>query len=231
MDEPVRGPDAGQRLDEAAHRSTGTWWMAMRNTRQGLQRSARRSRSRPPPAPPGAGASCTLPHAHAPRALSCWTPSPRPAGSRSPAVTPDPQVGAPARSAPHPHGPAGTCGTVSSGCSFQARCDPGAPGCLPGRFPDPPRFRSRRLPARQVIRRGRHRGVARVPRNQPLQPRHPPRQLRVLRLQLLRPWQSRSASRDQQLRPVTTAHTRPPPKDQQARGSRNELHPPRRVGP
>ena len=35
---------------------------------------------------------------------------------------------------------AGTAASVSSGCSFQARNAPGAPGCLPGlRFPRPPR--------------------------------------------------------------------------------------------
>jgi hypothetical protein len=50
-----------------------------------------------------------------------------------------PRSAAAARSAPHSHAPAGKCGTRSSRLADQARCDPGAPGCLPGLRPPLPR--------------------------------------------------------------------------------------------
>ena len=41
------------------------------------------------------------------------------------------------RSRPHGHEPSGNSATVSSGVCDQARCAPGAPGCLPGLRPLP----------------------------------------------------------------------------------------------
>lgn len=43
-----------------------------------------------------------------------------------------PRSAASARSAPHVHAPRGKRGTMRSGFSLQARCEPGDPGCLPG---------------------------------------------------------------------------------------------------
>jgi hypothetical protein len=94
------------------------------------------------PASAGGGASCTLPHAHATAWLSYCTVLAAASGTSITCRDPEiPRSAAPARSRPHAHGPAGNSGTVSSGPSRQARCAPGAPGCLPCRFPDPPRFR------------------------------------------------------------------------------------------
>jgi hypothetical protein len=95
-----------------------------------------------PPASAGGGASCTRPHAHATAWLSYCTVLAAASGTSITCRDPEiPRSAAPVRSRPHWHGPDGNSGTVSSGSSRQARCAPGAPGCFPGRFPDPPRFR------------------------------------------------------------------------------------------
>ena len=66
---------------------------------------------------------------------------------------------------------------------FQVRARRAA--LLPGlALPAAARLRPRRLLPRQVIPAGRHRGVPRVPRDQPFQPREPRLQLGVLGFQL-----------------------------------------------
>jgi hypothetical protein len=94
------------------------------------------------PASAGGSASCTRPQAHATAWLSYWTTCAAASGTSITCRDPEtPRSAASARSRPHPHGPAGNKARVSSGSSRQARRAPGAPGCFPGRFPDPPRFR------------------------------------------------------------------------------------------
>ena len=51
-----------------------------------------------------------------------------------------PRSSASARSRPHAQAPSGNSGFVLSGSSLQARCAPGAPGCLPCLFFPLPRF-------------------------------------------------------------------------------------------
>jgi hypothetical protein len=128
----------------SAHRSTGTWCATMRNTA-----SARAFRPQvtvpasPAPAAAGGAASRTRPQVQATACPSyCVTVAAASGTSMTCRDAVTPRSAAPARSRPHGQAPAGNSGTLSSGSARQARCDPGAPGCFPGRlFPFPRGFR------------------------------------------------------------------------------------------
>ena len=96
------------------------------------------------PAPAGAAAWCTRPQRARHRVqVMLDHPRRRQWDLHLQVAGHHPRPAAPARALPHSHVPAGKCGTVSSGCSLQARCEPGAPGCPPG-FRFPPRAGLRR---------------------------------------------------------------------------------------
>jgi hypothetical protein len=133
VDEPRRRPGAGQRFDQLR---TAVHWDGVRSDQEHTPRlqvqpirdsTCPRGRRRlvHPPAPARHGVPVVLDHLR-----GCQRDLDLLMGCRHP------RSAAPARSAPHSHVPTGKCGTVSSGSLLQARCDPSAPGCLPGlRFP------------------------------------------------------------------------------------------------
>jgi hypothetical protein len=84
------------------------------------------------PVPAGAGGELTRPQAHRTACRSYWITRAVTSGiSTCWCDATVPGSAAAASAAPHGHLPCGKAATRSSGLADQARCDPGAPGCLP----------------------------------------------------------------------------------------------------